>query len=85
MLMGTQEGLTKLILISNKLLHNDYVTEKRLRNSFGKPPKAFVASEWEEINKTRTEKVTQKKFIKISKVCLIFDAYDVNVSKPRLL
>merc|ERR1711990_58055 len=28
---------------------------------------AFVASEWEEINKTRTEKVTQKKFIKISK------------------
>ena len=26
-----------------------------------------MASEWEEINKTRTEKVTQKKFIKISK------------------
>ena len=29
---------------------------------------AFVAQEWSEINKTRTEKVTQKKFIAISKV-----------------
>ena len=30
--------------------------------------KAFVSQEWAEINKTRTEKVTQKKFIAISKV-----------------
>ena len=29
---------------------------------------AFVAQEWSEINKTRTEKVTQTKFIAISKV-----------------
>ena len=29
---------------------------------------AFVAQEWSEINKTRTEKVTRKKFIAISKV-----------------
>ena len=29
---------------------------------------AFVAQEWSEINKTRTEKVTRTKFIAISKV-----------------
>jgi len=29
---------------------------------------AFVAHEWSEINKTRTEKVTRTKFIAISKV-----------------
>jgi len=28
---------------------------------------AYVSQEWSEINKTRTEKVTQKKFIAISK------------------
>ena len=33
---------------------------------------AFVAHEWSEINKTRTEKVTQKKFIAISKVSFTF-------------
>ena len=50
-----------------------------------KTKKAFVASEWEEINKTRTEKVTQKKFIKISKVWPIFAAHDVDISKPQLI
>ena len=50
-----------------------------------KTKKAFVASEWEEINKTRTEKVTQKKFIKISKVWPIYDAHDVNISKPPFI
>jgi len=29
---------------------------------------AYVSQEWSEINKTRTEKVTQAKFIAISKV-----------------
>ena len=33
-----------------------------------KPITAYVSQEWSEINKTRTEKVTQKKFITISKV-----------------
>ena len=33
-----------------------------------KPITAYVSQEWSEINKTRTEKVTQAKFIAISKV-----------------
>ena len=36
---------------------------------------AFVAHEWSEINKTRTEKVTRTKFIAISKVTELNQSY----------
>ena len=36
---------------------------------------AFVAQEWSEINKTRTEKVSRAKFIAISKVTELNESY----------